>query len=377
LEGIVLLKGGRALMCIGVGVLLLRPAFGQAAADSSSLFRPPDAMAGSDLSSTVFFSGRVAVDDGAVPETTGVVEVVCGRTRRGQAYTDSKGRFTLVLGRSAMTMADASAASSPGFFGLAAPATCEVQATIPGYRSEAMSVPEGSLFNSPDLGTIFIHRFGASEGGVVSITTLAAPKNARRAFEKGRRELMNKKPAEALKEFQRAVDLYPEYSVAWCELGRLQMEAKRADAAAASFRTAIKADARVVPPYLYLSLLQARAGQWNESAATSKRALALDPYNLPEAYVLNAIANYNTGHLDAAEKSARAAERIDADHRRPKAWLLLGIILEERREYAAAADQLRLYLQYAPDAEDRSGVEARLAEIATTSEIASSEGLHE
>ena len=39
--------------------------------------------------------------------------------------------------------------------------------------------------DSPDVGTIFLHRLGNVEGRIVSAISLAAPKDARKAFEKG------------------------------------------------------------------------------------------------------------------------------------------------------------------------------------------------
>jgi regulator of sirC expression with transglutaminase-like and TPR domain len=65
-------------------------------------------------------------------------------------------------------------------------------------------------------------------------------------------------------------------------------------------------------------------------------------------------------NLDAAEKSARQGQEIDKQHRFPKSWHLLGAILAERRDYAGAAEQLRTYLSYAPQASDAPAVRQEL-----------------
>jgi tetratricopeptide (TPR) repeat protein len=75
------------------------------------------------------------------------------------------------------------------------------------------------------------------------------------------------------------------------------------------------------------------------------------------------MANFNLGNLDAAEKSAREAERIDARHQFPRAWRLLATILTARREYGEAAGQLREYLKLAPLAPDADLVRGELARL--------------
>jgi len=342
---------------------------------------------------TVFLSGRVLTDDGTAPDDSAVIETVCNGSPHAQAYTDSKGRFSFELGgRTNWVMQDASEGHLGGFFGTpsttADPGTgmfgnvnaadrmlmnCELQAKLPGYSSEVVSLAMHRSFDNPDIGTILIHRLGVVEGRVVSETTLAAPKDARKAFEKAHKELENNKPEEAIKNFQKAVGLYPEYSVAWCELGRLQMEADRKDEAVASLRAAIKADPRFIQPYLYLSILQALAHQWNELALTSGKALKLDPYDYPQAYFFNAMAHFNNHDVDAAEKSAREGEKIDTRRHYPRTWELLGAILASRGDFAGAAEQMRTYLQYSPQAADAARVRAQLAHLEKIGGSASAE----
>ena len=53
----------------------------------------------------------------------------------------------------------------------------------------------------------------------VSATTLAAPKNAKKAFQKGLELVKKKKLDEAQASFQQAVQTYPKYAGAWFEFG--------------------------------------------------------------------------------------------------------------------------------------------------------------
>ena len=64
------------------------------------------------------------------------------------------------------------------------------------------------------------------------------------------------------------------------------------------------------------------------------------------------MANYNLRNLEAAEKSAREAQKLDTQHRIPKIDHLLGVILAQRRDYTGAAVQMKSYLKFAPGATD-------------------------
>ena len=68
-------------------------------------------------------------------------------------------------------------------------------------------------------------------------------------------------------------------------------------------------------------------------------------------------------NFDAAEASARQAQKLDTAHRWPKTDHVLGAILYAKKDFTGAAEQLRNYLTFAPDATDADQVKAQLAEI--------------
>jgi len=75
------------------------------------------------------------------------------------------------------------------------------------------------------------------------------------------------------------------------------------------------------------------------------------------------VANYNLQRFDAAEASARQTQALDPAHRWPKAHRVLGAILYMKKDFTGAAEQLRNYLAYAPDATDAGEIKAQLAEL--------------
>jgi regulator of sirC expression with transglutaminase-like and TPR domain len=91
--------------------------------------------------------------------------------------------------------------------------------------------------------------------------------------------------------------------------------------------------------------------------------LKLNPFNYPQVWYMNGAANYNLKKLDAAEKAARAAVKLDADHRNPRASHLLGTILADKGDYPGALDQMKGYLSFAPNAPDIDAVKKQVAEL--------------
>ena len=341
----------------------------------------------SEMPRPVFLSGKVMMDDGSAPPDQVVIERVCNGNPRPEAYTDSKGRFSFQLGQQMGVMADASVGSAADGFG-GMPGTmgtqgrtgggfgdqrggvteqqlmgCELRASLPGYRSDVVNLAGRKAFDNPDVGVIILHRLGNVEGTTISATSLNAPKDAKKAFEKGRESLKKKKVADARKELEKAVGLYPKYASAWFELGLAQEAENQTDQARNSYAKALEADAKFINPYLALALISAKEKKWQEVVDTTDRAIKLNPFDFPQAYFYNSVANFNLGNAEAAEKSAREVLKLDTAHRFPKVEHLLGIILADRREYGAAAEQMRNYLKFAPGAQDAATVRTQLTEL--------------
>ncbi|MCS6951666.1 MAG: tetratricopeptide repeat protein [Bryobacteraceae bacterium] len=335
----------------------------------------------------VFLSGKVLLEDGTPPPEPVVIERVCNGVVRPEGYTDSKGRFSIELGRNALMMADASvgSAADPGFGGTGGFGTqrgsmtnlggpmgglserdligCELRASLPGYQSQVVMLSGRRLFDNPDVGTIVLRRLGNVEGTTISMTSLSAPKEARKAYEKGREAAGKKKWADAQKQLEKAVQLHPEYAAAWFELGRTLESQNHVAQAREAYSKALAADPKFINPYLQLAGIAARERNWEEVAAVTDRILQLNPFDFPGAYFYNAVANFNLRKLDAAEKSAKEALKLDTQNRFPKVNHLLGLILAQKHQFASAVTHLRNYLALAPNAPDAETVKQQLAEV--------------
>jgi tetratricopeptide (TPR) repeat protein len=333
-----------------------------------------------EATTPIFLSGKVVTEDGSPTPQNIAIQRMCGTIPRTVAWTDGKGRFSFQWGdRNSAVVPDASepgtgmgradgkmgSGSRGGIGSLGGDplAGCELRASVVGFRSDRISLSGHRALDSSDVGTIFLHRLANVEGTSVSATALNAPKDAVKAYEKGVQSLHKMKLDDAAKELGKAVQIDPKYANAWLDLGRVQLLQKMPDAARESFKKATDADAKLVDPWVELGIMASESANWPDAAQYLGRALKLDPVDYPQLWYADAVAGYNLKNLDAAERSAREALKADPEHRNPKADQLLGNVLLQKRQYAEAAEELRAYLKFSPNAADLDQVKTQLAQI--------------
>jgi tetratricopeptide (TPR) repeat protein len=331
----------------------------------------------------IFISGRVMLEDGTTPPDRVAIERVCGGGIYREAYTDSKGYFNFQLGANNWIFADASVdnglmvggarPSSTGGGGLQNSQTqvagCELRANLPGFRSESLTL-NGRSMESPDVGTIYITRLVKVDGYTTSATLALAPKDAKKAYERGVNFEKKLKPDEAQAEFLKAVDIYPKHAAAWFELGRIYENRDHVPEAREAYQKAIKADSNYVNPYERLYILAMRDGQWKETAELSDKVMRLNPYEFPGSYYANAVANTQLHNWDAAEKSAREAAKLKGPRSMPKALYVLGVVLANKGDFPASVQSLNSYLETDPLAADKERAQKLLAQIAQETQAA-------
>src|SRR5579862_315571 len=343
----------------------------------------PDGPNNGSLNGNLYLTGKVMLDDGTPPPEPVTIERVCNGTPRAQGYTDQKGRFSFQIGQTSGVLQDASEGGPnfPGatqrspssiFSGINQPTrmgasdvrldNCDLRGVLAGFRSDNVILDGRHLLDDPDVGTITLHRLGNVEGSAISMTSLQAPPAARKAYDKARQLLRKEKPAEAAKELQKAVGIYPKYAAAWYQLGRIRQQNGDVAGARQSFASAMAADAKFISPYLPLIELAAKSENWAELADTAARLIKLDAVDYPSAYFYHAIATLNLGQIEEAEKSARAGEKLDIQHQSPKLEQVLAMILARKKDYAGAIEHLRSYLLFASEAEDATQMRKMLDE---------------
>lgn len=341
-----------------------------------------------EMQRPIFLSGKVMMEDGTPPPDSATIERVCNGQPRPEGYTDSKGGFSIQLGQNSHVMPDASVSSasdgfdSPtsmggrrptgggGFGGQQRVITerdlvgCELRANLAGFRSDSIQLAGRRIMDNPNVGTIVLHRLGNVEGFTTSATSMLAPKDAKKAFDKGRDAARKKKWDDAQKELEKAVAIYPKYAVAWADLGRVYEVKDDVANARKAYEQALAADSKLVTPYVQMAGIQAREAKWQEVAETTDTLIRLNPINYPIAYFYNSIANVNLQKFDAAEKSALEAKKLAPNL--PKVDHVLGVIYANKNDYESAARHMKAYIAAAPNAGDIETVKKQLAEVEKT-----------
>ena len=324
---------------------------------------------GMSVSRPIYLSGKVVLQDGTPPPDLVKIERVCGGAPRAQGYTDAKGRFQFQVDsqmnvdqdasdpRSSISGRPATSMASRGVL-----AGCDLRAVLAGFVSGSVSLNNHSEFDNPDVGIIVLRRAGNVEGTTVSMSSLNAPKDALKAYEKGREFLKKEKPEEAEKSFQKAVAVYPGYAVAWYRLGLLQTH-DQPDQAENSFGKSIEADPKFVSPYLNLTLMFERTKRWQQALDLTDKVIKLNGSDFPQAYFYKAVAQYNLKDDNGAEKTVRKAIDLDIRHEYPQCEKLLGTVLALHKDSVGASEHLRKYLELAPNANDANQVRTQLANV--------------
>jgi tetratricopeptide (TPR) repeat protein len=334
----------------------------------------------------MFLRGRVATHDGAPVPNDLLIERVCNNRVRQEVYASPHGDFSMQLGSRTDSFpgADAEPASPYG-----APSknsdmgisrfqltNCELRVSASGFRPRVVSLMGLDTFaGSMDVGAVVVQRVAKAEGTTLNAK---APKDARKAYEKGLQAEKNGKLADAHKNFETAVELYPGSANAWFQFGTVLQKENQQDAARKAYTQATIIDTRFLPPYLSLASMAYQTGNWTEvldltghildldplnRVAATSYILDLDPSNYADAYFYNAMANYKLNKIEDAEKSALKAEHLDLRTHFPQLHLLLAEIFARKDNYAVAIAQIQTYLALAPHAKDADQVREQLAKL--------------
>ncbi len=325
-------------------------------------------------------TGRAVMEDGSPLPNPAMVELVCNGQVRKRVKPYANGDFILALGNDSSDDSDltmprsaASAGALPfsttgqklggedaGRFDFSG---CELRATLAGFHSNRIALGPRRRLDNSEIGQLVLRNLSGVDPIMVSANTLAAPPQARLAFDNARREVQKEKPdyAIALGELKKAIDGYPTFAAAWHLLGITRLARKDTAGAQEAFRKAIDADATYIEPYVELASQELLQQRWAEAAKWIDPALKLNP-QIPYANYLAASAHFQLGNLDAAERSALVLWKTREVERYPLTHYILGGIKAQRGDFESAAARFRDFLATKPDAAITQSVTELLAD---------------
>lgn len=182
------------------------------------------------------------------------------------------------------------------------------------------------------------------------------PKKAQKAYNQGVKYKSENKIDQALKSFNQAIELYPEYFQAIAERGELHIMRGQVAEAAFDFDQALKLDKDYEPALRGAGFVKLQQQESSEAARYLEQAVAADPNNA-KSHLYLGIADLMLNQYEMAKQSFEKALRINSTeavtaHR----WLSKMYALEE--QYKEAADEIKAYLKALPNAKDADNLKA-------------------
>ena len=317
----------------------------------------------------VTVSGRVVLGDGGPPPEPARIEHVCPGRTAVEAWTDSRGWFAFqVRGGTNSNIMDAAVwdRRQPAAGGDKLGSTCDVRATLPGFRPVRRALGVREWHDSPDVGVLVLYALAPAESPYVSVTTLEATPQARKLHEFALVAMSAKRPdaRKAVRLLKQALEQSPRFAAAWTLLGKAHLElGDPGRSARLAWDQALDADSHYLPALLPLMRLEMESKSWEQTASLAERALRLAPLLIEPRYA-HALSCLYLDRLEEAFASAQAVQESDEASSYPLTHHILGLIYADRGEFAAAAAEFEALIRLQPGTPLAAALEKRLREWA-------------
>ncbi len=207
----------------------------------------------------------------------------------------------------------------------------------------------------------FQPNLGSKEMGKVSSTRLSVPEKALSEYEKASQKLGRRDSGGAIAHLKRAVEIAPQFVDAWNVLGTLAYKSGEFLQAENYFREAVKHEPDYYPAMVNLGGALLSQGKLEECLPVNLSAVQAMPDDAL-AHSQLGLAYFYLQRFREAEESLKKAISLDPGHFSYPQIPLAEIYLV-RRDYPAAARQLREFLSLHPDAEQSPPIKRRIDNI--------------
>jgi tetratricopeptide (TPR) repeat protein len=193
-----------------------------------------------------------------------------------------------------------------------------------------------------------------NKSSVIDAALAAVPKPAADLYEKALESERAGDTSTALEQLQRAVALYPEFSLALNEIGNIYQRLGQLDKALEAFGRAVKLAPQVFELRLNYGIVLMRNRQFAEAEAQLRRATELkDASTLAHLYRGKALIQLRK--YPEAERELQQVIKLGGDDV-AMAYRFLGALYNERGENKLAIEALEKYLSLEPKAKDAESV---------------------
>lgn len=188
----------------------------------------------------------------------------------------------------------------------------------------------------------------AGGSATVSVRDLSIPPKAREAMNKGLILLHQKLDyAGSIKEFERAIKIFPNYYEAYAQIGFAYMAAKDPAKAEDALRQSIVVSQEHYPDaFFLLAALYSSQKRFTDAEPLARKAVDLAPDSWhAQSEMAQALLGEN--RAEDAEKYAQAAAKLQPDN--PLLWLVMADVHASLQNDSALVEDLDTYLKLAPN----------------------------
>ena len=183
----------------------------------------------------------------------------------------------------------------------------------------------------------------------VSTRDLKIPGKARKAFEKGVRELHERGNAEkGLKHFQKAIEIHADYDEAYVQLAVAHLQLKNPVAAQEALETAVSVYPENARAQVLLGMMYGGQGDWESAVTTLQRGVDADENNWLGHYELGKALVNQERHQEALPHAQRAHE---LNPQNSGVHLLLHDVTLQLKDLETALAEVKEYIELYPDAD--------------------------
>ena len=193
-----------------------------------------------------------------------------------------------------------------------------------------------------------------NKSSVIDAALAAVPKPAADLYEKALESERAGDTSTALEQLQRAVALYPEFSLALNEIGNIYQRLGQLDKALEAFARAVKLAPQVFELRLNYGIVLMRNRQFAEAEVELRQATELKDASTV-AHLYRGKALIQLRKYPEAEKELQQVIKLGGDDV-AMAYRFLGALYNERGENKLAIEALEKYLSLSPKAKDADSV---------------------
>ena len=287
--------------------------------------------------------GKVELPNGAAPANSVKVTLTFNGMRVYETFTDLSGRFSFSgLRRGSYQL---TAEGDGQTF-----ETTRVDAEVNAYGSAPQIFTQNiQLRFKPGKSTL--------PAAVTSVEELDAnvPARAREEYDKGIKDSGNNKPENAVKHFQEAITLYPQFYSAHVAIAEQYAKLKRDEEAAQYYRKAIEMKPERAPAYVGLGVMLVKQQKYGEAIAPLRRSLEIEKQS-STPYLFLGLSEMMMGDYQSSETNLLRAHEIGKP---VLARIYLANLYSLKGEHERAIEQLKAFLKESPNLPEERQTEIR------------------